>query len=109
MEPTNRRRVLRALEVTVGSGRPFSSFGPGVDAHPTTPFTLVGLAVDRDDLASKIAERYAAQMSAGFLNEVIALRAHPKGLSRTAAQALGYRELLARSEEHTSELQSLMR
>ncbi|HEY9556117.1 MAG TPA: tRNA (adenosine(37)-N6)-dimethylallyltransferase MiaA [Acidimicrobiales bacterium] len=102
MEPTNRRRVLRALEVTVGSGRPFSSFGPGVDAHPTTPFTLVGLAVDRDDLASKIAERYAAQMSAGFLNEVIALRAHPKGLSRTAAQALGYRELLAHLRGETS-------
>ena len=29
MEPTNRRRVVRALEVTVGSGRPFSSYGPG--------------------------------------------------------------------------------
>ena len=29
MEPTNRRRVVRALEVTLGSGRPFSSFGPG--------------------------------------------------------------------------------
>src|SRR5690606_19839597 len=26
MEPTNRRRILRALEVTIGSGRPFSSF-----------------------------------------------------------------------------------
>ena len=29
MEPTNRRRVVRALEVTLGSGRPFSTFGPG--------------------------------------------------------------------------------
>src|SRR3546814_19499563 len=57
MEPTNRRRVLRALEVTVGSGRPFSSFGPGVDAHPPTPFPLVGLAVARADPASKLAER----------------------------------------------------
>src|SRR3546814_4552953 len=41
-------------------------------------------------------------MSAGFLNEVIALRAHPKGLSRTAAQALGYRELLAHLRGETS-------
>src|SRR5688500_12652233 len=32
MEPTNRRRVVRALEVTLGSGRPFSSFGPGLEA-----------------------------------------------------------------------------
>src|SRR3546814_11273335 len=52
MEPTNRRRVLRALEVTVGSGRPFSSFGPGVDAHPTTPFPPVALAVARAAPAS---------------------------------------------------------
>ncbi|MEZ5176954.1 MAG: hypothetical protein R2746_01370 [Acidimicrobiales bacterium] len=28
MEPTNRRRVLRALEVTLGSGRPPSRSGP---------------------------------------------------------------------------------
>jgi tRNA dimethylallyltransferase len=28
MEPGNRRRVVRALEVTLGAGRPFSSFGP---------------------------------------------------------------------------------
>ena len=32
-DPANRRRVLRALEVTVGSGRPFSSFGPGLTAY----------------------------------------------------------------------------
>ena len=34
MEPTNRRRVVRALEVTLGSGRPFSAFGPGLEAYP---------------------------------------------------------------------------
>ncbi|HMJ76921.1 MAG TPA: tRNA (adenosine(37)-N6)-dimethylallyltransferase MiaA, partial [Iamia sp.] len=31
MEPDNRRRVVRALEVTLGSGRPFSSYGPGLE------------------------------------------------------------------------------
>ena len=34
-------------------------------------------------------------MAAGFLDEVAALAARPGGLSRTASQALGYRELLA--------------
>ena len=34
IDPGNRRRVVRALEVTIGSGRPFSSFGPGVAAFP---------------------------------------------------------------------------
>ena len=48
MEPTNRRRVVRALEVTLGSGRPFSSYGPGLDAYPPTAVcTIVGFGVDR--------------------------------------------------------------
>ena len=37
-------------------------------------------------------------MEAGFLDEVRALAARPGGLSRTARQALGYRELLAHLE-----------
>lgn len=95
MEPTNRRRVLRALEVTVGSGRPFSSFGPGLEDYPTTDVVQVGLAVDRDALGPRIEARLRQQLDHGFLEEVAALVARPQGWSRTAAQALGYRELAA--------------
>jgi tRNA dimethylallyltransferase len=96
MEPTNRRRVVRALEVCLGSGRPFSSFGPGVDAFPpTTSFRMVGLDVERWDLDARIADRYRAQLAAGFVDEVAVLARRPGGLSRTASQALGYKELLA--------------
>ncbi len=102
MEPGNRRRIVRALEVTVGSGRPFSSFGPGLDAHPSTPFRLVGLARDAEELRHRIEARYATQMAAGFLDEVATLRAHPRGISRTAGQALGYRELLAHLDGQTT-------
>ena len=42
--PTTGAGSLRALEVTEGSGRPFSSFGPGLDAYPGTPFVLTGPA-----------------------------------------------------------------
>lgn len=94
MEPGNRRRIVRALEVTLGSGRPFSSVGPGLDAHPPTPFTMVGLRRESDDLRARIAARYQAQMATGFLEEVRRLQAHPRGISRTARQALGYKELL---------------
>jgi len=55
----------------------------------------VGLRVDREVLDRRIAERYDRQMEEGFLDEVRALAALPGGLSRSAAQALGYRELLA--------------
>jgi tRNA dimethylallyltransferase len=94
MEPSNRRRVVRALEVTLGSGRPFSSFGPGLTAYPPSAFDVRALAVDPSALRGRIDARLRRQMAGGFLDEVAALRARPGGLSRTARQALGYRELL---------------
>ena len=93
MEPTNRRRIVRALEVTIGSGRPFSSYGPGLAHYPATPFVQVGLRWERDRLDERIAARYERQMADGFLDEVRPLAGQP--ISRTASQALGYRELLA--------------
>jgi tRNA dimethylallyltransferase len=98
MEPTNRRRVVRALEVTLGSGQPFSSFGPGLEDYPPAPFPIFGLTMPRDVLDLRIAQRYRQQMDIGFLGEVQALLERPKGLSRTARQALGYAELLAHLE-----------
>ncbi len=93
MEPTNRRRVVRALEVTLGTGRPFSSFGPGLDEHPETPFTLIALRWDRSKLDRRIEARYRHQLAAGFVDEVRALVTGPRPLSRSAAQALGYKEI----------------
>lgn len=95
MEPTNRRRVLRALEVTLGAGQPFSSFGPGLEAYPPVPFVQVVLGPPRPVLDQRIHQRYQEQMAAGFLAEVRTLRDRPRGMSGTARQALGYRELLA--------------
>jgi len=101
MEPTNRRRVVRALEVTVGSGRQFSSFGPGLEEYPPAPFPIVGLEIARDGLDQRIAQRYEQQMAEGFLAEVQALVDRPAGLGRTARQALGYAELLDHLENGT--------
>ncbi|MFN2608519.1 MAG: tRNA (adenosine(37)-N6)-dimethylallyltransferase MiaA [Acidimicrobiales bacterium] len=94
MEPSNARRIVRALEVTIGSGRPFSSFGPGLGDYPPSRFSMVGVWLPRPVVAERIAGRYVDQLADGFVPEVTALAARPDGLSRTAAQALGYRELL---------------
>jgi tRNA dimethylallyltransferase len=92
IEPGNRRRVVRALEVCLGSGRPFSSFGPGVGSFPPTEATMIGLRWPRRVLATRIEQRVAAMLAAGLRDEVSRLAAG--GLSRTARQALGYKELL---------------
>jgi tRNA dimethylallyltransferase len=93
MEPTNERRIVRALEVCEGSGRPFSSFGPGLDAYPRTEVTQIGLAWDRDRLSARIDARVRNMVDAGLVDEVAAI-ASATGFSRTAAQALGYKEIL---------------
>ena len=93
MEPTNLRRIVRALSVCLGSGRPFSSFGPGLQSYPEVPFRIVGIDPGRAALDELITDRYRQQMEQGFLEEVRWLAARP--LSRTAAQALGYKELRA--------------
>lgn len=93
--PTNRRRILRALEVSIGSGRPFSSYGEGLEHYADTGTVLVGLRVDRAELAERISRRWAAQMGAGFLDEVRSLEQRPEGWSVTAAAAIGYKHLLA--------------
>ena len=92
--PANRRRIIRALEVTVGGGRRFSSYGQGLSRYGPTLFTQVGLRLSRPRLDARIAERFREQLDAGFLDEVRRLRDAPMPLSRTARQALGYRELL---------------
>jgi tRNA dimethylallyltransferase len=93
IDPSNRRRLVRALEVTLGSGRPFSSFGPGLDVYPANRFRMAGVWLPRPVVAARIEARYEQQLAAGFLDEVRTLAAGR--LSPTARQALGYRELLA--------------
>lgn len=99
MEPGNRRRVVRALEVTLGSGRPFSSFGPGLEAYPESGTAQVGLSRPTEEIDARIAARFAHMVQSGLVEEVRALAARPAGLSRTARQALGYREILAHVED----------
>lgn len=97
MEPSNSRRVLRALEVTLGSGRPFSSYGAGLRHYGDPRVIQIGLNCSFDVLDVRIARRFEAWMEEGLLEEVALLR--ERGMSRTARQAVGYRELLRHIEE----------
>jgi tRNA dimethylallyltransferase len=92
MEPGNRRRVVRALEVALGSGRPFSSFGPGVNVYEQSPVEQIGLRWPRPVITERVAARVHAMIDAGLIDEVTELYA--AGMSRSAGQALGYKEIV---------------
>ena len=99
MEPTNARRVIRALEVTLGAGRPFSSYGEGLLTYGPARVTQVAIQSDFEQLDVRIATRFRTWMDQGLLDEVTKLASAPGGMSRTARQAVGYRELLRHIEE----------
>jgi len=98
MEPTNRRRVVRALEVTIGSGQPFSSFGEGVASYPSTDIRQIGLRWSRPALAERITQRVHRMIANGLVEEVQSLLAEHEPLSATARQALGYKEIIEHLE-----------
>ncbi len=102
IDSNNERRLVRALEVTIGSGQPFSSFGPGMTDYPDTAFRLLGLRMDKDRVIDRINGRYDTQMTDGFLEEVERLADRDRPIGRTARQALGYRELLSHIEDGVS-------
>jgi len=100
IEPGNHRRLVRALEVTVGSGRPFSSYGAGMTEYPPSRVPLVGLRRPRPEINEAIERRLDRQLADGFVEEVAEVRR--QGWGHTAAQALGYRELARHLDGHLS-------
>jgi len=97
IQPGNRRRVVRALEVCDATGRRFSSFGPGFETYrpPALDVRMIGVSRPPAELAVRVERRLGAMRDAGLVDEVRRLAADPRGLSRTAARAIGYREVLA--------------
>lgn len=95
IHPNDLRRIVRALEVHELTGRPISEqqsqFGrPRADLAPL----VVALRRTRDDLNRRIDARVDRMIAAGLEEEVRRLVAAPGGLSREAAQAVGYREMI---------------
>jgi len=83
----NPRRVIRALEVCVLTGRPFSSFRS--QTAPSAPVRGVLLGLERDVLRQRIVSRTHQMFSAGVIEEV---RRVDK-ISMTAQEAIGFREI----------------
>jgi tRNA dimethylallyltransferase len=106
IQPANLRRTVRALEVIELTGRPFSSFRTAMD-DPVSRYrlTVLGLDPGPELLRARVAERVAAMAEAGLADEVRRLARRP--LSRTARQALGYKELLDAMDERTPPAEAL--
>jgi tRNA dimethylallyltransferase len=93
IHPRDRKRVARATELQrAGIEPPRSSEGLWT-ARLRRPTLLVGLVIDRDELARRIDARVDEMIAAGAAEEARA--AVERGASRTARAALGFDDLLA--------------
>ena len=90
MEPTNGRRIVRALEVVTLTGAMPGELQTYGELYPTT-----WLGVDRPDLADRIAVRVDRMWDAGLVDEVRRLEAAGLRDGVTASRALGYAQVLA--------------
>lgn len=95
----NHQRVVRALEICIGSGRPFSSFLTDKTIQRNFIPIKIGLTADRNIIYDRINERVDIMIASGLLNEV-------KGLLKykhlNALQTVGYKELFRYLENEIS-------
>ena len=85
----NYKRIIRALEICIGTGKPYSSFRKNNVEKRPFEVLKIGLKMDRAMLYDRINHRVDLMMEAGLLEE--AQKWHPhKELN--ALQTVGYRE-----------------
>jgi tRNA dimethylallyltransferase len=95
LHPNDTRRLVRALEVYEKTGQPISRFQRQFDAgRPAEACRVFVLQWPAAKLRARIDRRVERMFSAGLVDEVQGLLARPRPLSRTAAQAVGYREVI---------------
>jgi tRNA dimethylallyltransferase len=99
MEPSNGRRIVRALEVVLLTG---SMPGEMTSYEMHVPTTYLG--VDRPDLAERVETRVHRMWEQGLVQEVAALEGLREGV--TASRALGYAQALAQLDGRLEETQA---
>jgi tRNA dimethylallyltransferase len=99
LHPNDTRRLIRALEVYQKTGRPISQWQQQFDVgRPAEECRVFVLDWPKAELHARIDRRVAEMFAAGLTDEVRRLLAGPRPLSRTARQAVGYREVIAHLE-----------
>ena len=93
IEPSNGRRIVRALEVVELTGRPFSATMP--TREHVLPTVVVGLVAERPVLDERIDRRVRRMWETGLVGEAETLVGQGLRDGRTASKALGYRQALA--------------
>ena len=99
VDKENPHRLIRALEVSMGTGRPYSTFRKNKQKERDFRSVLIGLTADRETIYRRIDQRVDIMMAQGLLEEVRGL-ANKRHLN--ALNTVGYKELFEHLEGKTS-------
>ena len=88
----NPHRIMRALEVCIGSGIPYSTFKNKPKKQRNFKSIKIGLNADREIIYNRINQRVDAMIDNGLIEEAKTLHAHKE---LNALQTVGYRELFS--------------
>ncbi len=91
IEPADKRRIIRALEVCIKTGRKMSELKKAQTVALPYDFIKVALSREREELYPMIEQRVDEMMRRGLIDEVKKVLA--MNPSRSAMQAIGYKEL----------------
>lgn len=109
INPNNKRRIIRALEVCLKTGKKFSE----LKKIKKPPYEILKLGIDipRKRLYERINKRVDQMVKLGLVEEVKALLKRGYSLNLPSMSALGYKqigEFLIRNQEHSGESLSLI-
>lgn len=88
----NKQRLIRALEITIGTKQPFSAFLGLNKKERNFTAIKIGLSADREVIYNRINLRVDMMMDQGLLEEARGLYKHRE---LNALQTVGYRELFS--------------
>ncbi len=100
IDPKNKRRVIRAIEVSEAAGTPISELQK-VDA-PNYRVLRIGLTMPRDQLYERINLRVDQMIANGLIAEVQSLLDRGYSADLPAMSGLGYRQMAAYLQGKTS-------
>ena len=90
IEIENPHRLIRALEICIGTGKPYSSFKNKNKTKRNFIPIKIGLTADREIMYHRINQRVDIMLQEGLLDEAKKLYPHKE---LNALQTVGYREL----------------
>ena len=95
IHPNDQRRIIRALEVFELTGKPISSLQTQFEAQNVSHgWRIIGLRREKADASGRINARVKRMIDGGLVDEVEGLLAEDMPLSRQAACAIGYAEII---------------